>query len=308
MSVSYSGSASSVNDLGKDEPECSIQIFNGYSDFRYPISFSNRGEPKGGKRKSISKFSPRSRNNLLKKIFALSRYPSLFITLTYPKLYPADSKEWKRHLDNFYRSFKDKFPKSWFVWKLEPQKRGAPHFHLIGDLGAACNIVMLRQYIAALWYRTCDTGDIKHLKAGTQADYINDSINKIRSYVCKYVGKAETDCTYQEWQHPGRFWGIIGRKNLPPFFSTIIEVSTKEYNQIKRFVRKWLKRLSDKTRKYSARLKRIPSFFLLAHSEIIKKFIQFVTGINLSEPDSYPFAQKFANCNYYFIDRIMPVF
>lgn len=37
MSLSYSGSATSVNNIGRSEPECSIQVFNGYSEFKYPF-------------------------------------------------------------------------------------------------------------------------------------------------------------------------------------------------------------------------------------------------------------------------------
>ena len=37
MSLSYSGSATSVNNIGRSEPECSIQVFNGYSEFKCPF-------------------------------------------------------------------------------------------------------------------------------------------------------------------------------------------------------------------------------------------------------------------------------
>lgn len=240
--------------------------------------------PSGGKKRSIKDFSARARKNMLKNLFSLSRYPSLFVTLTYPKIYPASAEEWKRNLDNFFRSLRREFPMAWFFWKLEPQKRGAPHFHLLGEVGPEINISTLRKYIAELWFRVCGTGDPKHLRAGTQADYIDDSQGKMRAYVCKYVGKADQGIKYEDWEQPGRFWGIHGRDNLPPILASILELTTNDFARIKRLVRRWLKRLSFSSHKYSSRLKTIPSFHLLAPCEVIKRLVEFVIGFSLPPP------------------------
>jgi len=280
MSLFYSSNSHFVNPHKRGHGTYQIKIYPGFSEFKddrvKPFSSGSGG---GGTRKSITEFSKSSRKNFLKNIFSRSSYPSLFLTLTYPNKYPADSKEWKRHLDNFFRSFSDKFPNAWFFWKLEPQKRGAPHFHLIGDLGAEIKVSLLRAYVKLLWYRTCKTGDIKHLSAGTQVDFINDSIGKMRAYVCKYVGKAVTGHIYEKWQRPGRFWGILGRKNLPPPTYTIIDLNKKEFLNVKRLVRRWLKSLSGSSRKYSSRLRSPFSFFLLSNHELIEKFICIATGL-----------------------------
>ncbi len=254
--------------------QCQISVFSGYTEFRGP-SLTVTEKKGGGTRKSITKFSPRSRINLLKKIFSLPTSPSLFITLTYPKYYPAESSEWKRHLDNFRHALKIKFPKLYFFWKLEPQKRGAPHYHLIGDLGSDLNIVVLRQLIANLWFTTCGTGDPKHLAAGTQADYLNDSKGKLQAYVSKYVGKVDLT-EYEGWKHPGRFWGIIGRKNLPPALSRTINLSFSQFFIVRRIVRKWLKHQSANSHKYSNRLKGLIAFPLFIEQRIIEQFLRSV--------------------------------
>jgi hypothetical protein len=285
MSLQYSEGVLSVNPTNRSIQECRIAIFNGYSEFK---SFHQINQtphyPARGTRRKIKVFSSRSRKNMLKKLFCLSEYPSLFVTLTYPKLYPADSYEWKRHLDNFFRSLRRDFPNSWFFWKLEPQKRGAPHFHLFGELESKINISILRKYISELWYRICGTGDIKHLKAGTQADYINDSVGKMRAYVCKYIGKTEGNVNYPEWALPGRFWGIHGRTNLPPALASVINLSHKDFTILRRFVRRWLKRLSPSSRQYASRLHSIPSFHLLAPSDVISRLVEFVSGLTLPPP------------------------
>ena len=221
---------------------------------------------------------------MLRRIFSLSRYPSLLITLTYPKIYPADSAEWKRHLDNLFRTLRRDYPQAWFIWKLEPQKRGAPHYHLIGDLGVEMNIHLLRKYLSLTWYRICGTGDPKHLKAGIQADYISDSLGKMKAYVCKYVGKSDTGNNYPEWALPGRFWGIHGREHMPPVLVSIVNVSQEDYHRIKRLIRKWLQRISPSTRQYASRLKQLHSFFLLFDNKPVKRIIEFIIGREILSP------------------------
>lgn len=284
MSIHYSSSPYAVNSPHHELPEYQVSILNGYSEFKSP-PLVNIPENQGrGKRSKITQFSPRARKNMLKAIFGLSQYPSIFITLTYPRFYPADSQEWKRHLDNFFRDVRRKFPQAWFFWKLEPQKRGAPHFHLIGDLGSEIKIHIFRNYLAQLWFRIVDSKDTKHLNAGTQADYISDSIGKMRAYVCKYVGKADAECSFPEWSEPGRFWGRHGHENMPPVLITVANISEVEFTWIKRLVRRWLKHLSHSSKKYANRLKSIPTFFLLSESATIKRIVEFVLGYSLGPP------------------------
>jgi hypothetical protein len=147
-------------------PLCRVTVHSGYSEFKNPWTKRLTGEVTRGDRASITTFSSRSRNNLLKKLFSLPISPSVFITLTYPNFYPADSKEWKRHLDNFRKELLNEFPDAWLFWKLEPQRKGAPHYHLLGSLNRDVNIFLFRQFVAELWYRVCGRIDPKHLKAG----------------------------------------------------------------------------------------------------------------------------------------------
>lgn len=251
--------------------ESQVIMYPGYSEFKSPLpSRCNWATASRGNRKSITAFSPRARNNLLKKLFSLSQQPSIFITLTYPQYFPADSHEWKRHLDNFRRVFMEKFPSSWFYWKLEPQRRGAPHYHLLGNLGEEINLHLLRKYIANLWFAVCDTGDFRHLCAGTSVEQLSPSAKGIQAYTSKYIGKVDTTL-YAGWAHPGRFWGIIGRVNLPEVISIAYTISKREFYTIRRMVKRWLKGLSPGSRKYSRRIVRMPSFFVFAPRLLIDR-------------------------------------
>lgn len=253
------------------ESECQVVMYPGYSDFKSPMPAMPNGSSRSrGDRKSITTFSSRSRNHLLKDLFSLSQPPSIFIGLTYPQYFPADSQEWKRHLDNFRHAFMEKFPASWFYWKLEPQKRGAPHYHLLGSLGKEVNIHLLRKYIANLWFSVCGTGDLKHLAAGTRADLLRPSSKGIQAYTSKYIGKVDKKL-YAGWVHPGRFWGIIGRGNLPKVIAIAYTISKREFYLMRRMVKRWLKGLSPGSRKYARRIGTMPSFFIFAPRLLINR-------------------------------------
>jgi len=53
-----------------------------------------------------------------------------FLTLTYPARFPT-APEAKTHLFTFLKRVKRAFPRSAAFWKMEFQRRGAPHFHLM---------------------------------------------------------------------------------------------------------------------------------------------------------------------------------
>lgn len=283
MSARYSVIASSVN---PPSAKChSVSVYSGYANFRAPSKPAphHPGHDRGD-RKTITRFSPSSRRNFLKKVFSLAVLPEIFITLTYPGFYPADSSTWKRHLDNFAHEFRRRFPGSWFFWKLEPQRRGAPHFHLMGSLGRdRMDINLLRRFIGKNWFRVVGSDDERHLRAGTQADFICDSSGKIRAYVCKYVGKS-TESDLPEWATPGRFWGIIGRQSLPATPCCHVLLPRETFFKLRRLVRKWLHRFASSNH-YATRLKRMPSFFVLLSHGLLFRMLENAVGFLLPQPD-----------------------
>jgi len=286
MSTPYREVAPSVNPSPADT-YC-VSIYSGYSDFRASSSSSRQPTVRSrGDRGAITQFSPGARRNFLKNIFSLSTLPDLAITLTYPGIYPADSRAWKRHLDNFSSEFRDRFPGSWFFWKLEPQKRGAPHYHLLGSLGVShdrMGIAILRKFIAETWFLVVGSGDERHLRSGISADFINDSFGKCKRYVCKYVGKS-TGSDLPEWARPGRFWGIIGRKKLPASPCCHVLLPKDIFFKLRRLVRKWMRRFPSSAR-YAIRLKKLPSFFILANHGLLFRLLEGALGFVFPQADS----------------------
>ena len=207
----------------------------------------------GGLRGKVTGFSADSRRRLIRFLLSLETPPELMITLTYPEKWPDDAKQWKRHLDNFRRELSRWWPSSWWVWKLEFQKRGAPHFHLLGGGVDINRLFCFRLWVSSVWYRIVGSGDQKHLKAGTGVDVLSDQ-KMVISYVCKYVSKVEKD---EAGGWVGRFWGKINKDRMPSSVEVVVELRRGEFNQVRRLVRRYIKavgrRLKGKRKKRARR-------------------------------------------------------
>lgn len=163
------------------------------------------------RRGEIRWFSYGSRQRLMRLLASLDRskipHLPLFITLTYPAEYPTDFSITKRHLDTFTKRIRRRYHNAAIIWKLELQTRGAPHYHLL-VFGVQ---YIPHQEVANDWYEIVGSKDTRHLMAGTETKAI-ESWNGVMYYASKYLAKVvqETTC-----ETPGRFWGVIGRDNLP---------------------------------------------------------------------------------------------
>ncbi len=169
--------------------------------------------PGGGIRGEVSGFSRGSRRRLMRKIASIDRERQrdipIFGTLTYPSVWPDDPSRWKRDLDTWGKRLMRRYPKAYVIWKLEPQQRGAPHFHLV-IFGVPW---MDKDWLSQSWYDVVASGDEKHLRAGTRIENIR-SWRGVMSYASKYTAKV-IDELPPGWESVGRMWGIIGRKNMP---------------------------------------------------------------------------------------------
>ncbi len=176
----------------------------------------------GGTRGEINQFSRESRKRMLDTLCKLRAGAGLpqFVTLTYPGEFSHDAKVWKSNLDLFGKRLITKYPESSAIWKLEPQTRGAPHFHLI-VYGVPFD-KSFKEWLSLAWFEVVGSGDIKHLRAGTNAQAAR-SLKGVKAYASKrYMGKELSPDELKEhaekvagWASPGRFWGVINRKFLP---------------------------------------------------------------------------------------------
>lgn len=176
-------------------------------------------------RGEIREWTSRSRARMLYRIAtvdweALPGVPEM-LTLTYPREYPADGPTCKAHLRTFQKRYERRFGKMYAAWKMEFQKRGAPHFHLLIRRPASIGWREFEGWCARAWFEVVGSGDPRHLRAGVGLDRevirrAGRSGAKIAWYFAKHAGpgqsssKAYQNEVPQNFRSPGRFWGLIG--------------------------------------------------------------------------------------------------
>lgn len=206
-------------------------------------------------RGSITKFSRRSRKRLLEALAEARATPTHFITLTYPREWPKSPREWKRHLDAFLKRLRRRWPESGYVWRLEFQKRGAPHYHILAYGVDGVSDYDFRMWIREAWYEIVDSGDERHLYAGTQASPITNHAHAAR-YASKYAAKVDGEQLVPDTggEAIGRFWAAGG--NLCRDVIEVITISRDNVIELKRTIRKWLR--SRGAHQYARRLAKLP--------------------------------------------------
>lgn len=182
----------------------------------------SRQKPKRGK---IDGLSPRSLSNLIWTGANTSTQFGSMLTLTYGKEHPVNGVVLKGHLNKFItyhrRMTGDKYS---YLWVMEFQARGAPHFHLLTTIATA-NTSEARRAMAASWckavlgkgdrdYSDISTRDRKSLRREMMAVHEHPSSmmdlwsegGAIR-YICKYAAKLNQKTVPQNFRNAGRFWG-----------------------------------------------------------------------------------------------------
>lgn len=167
-------------------------------------------------RGDVTAFSPRSRRRCLRMMACIDRRdqtkPPLFLTLTYPATWPGEPAVLKRDLQVFWQRLKRRFPWLAAIWRVELQKRGAPHYHLL-LFGVS---FLSASWVAKQWYDVVASGDPGHLAAGSQVAACR-SWAMAASYAAKYLAKLPEDADPVKI---GRHWGVLGRANLPTALAT----------------------------------------------------------------------------------------
>lgn len=164
----------------------------------------------------IKRFSANSRRRLLRFMARVraGKVRATFITLTF-KGFPTNGQA-KAALHRFFAHLTRKFPKSSVVWRMEYQKRGAIHFHILAfDL-----VYWPQRDLGGVWSKC------------TKENNSRVDIRLVRSrkgvmhYVSKYIAKVEKRVGstsfiqapylhgYKKWRK-GRFWGYHNKKCLP---------------------------------------------------------------------------------------------
>ena len=189
-------------------------------------------------RGKVNGLSPRAGRRLR---WAIENTPDLtepgaaFVCLTYPAVFPQDGRQVKRDLGTFGKRCRRSGV--FFAWVLEYQTRGAPHFHLLARFPKDWDIAQVREWVALNWFEVVGSGDEKHLRAGTSAEWVNNS-ECAGWYISHYLGKEYQKAVPDGVTLPGRMWGMIGIKPPKPIIQRY-QPGDPEGIQLVRHTRRW---------------------------------------------------------------------
>lgn len=238
-----------------------LEINPGLLRIKKKLAQPRKGYSSPSKRKAISKWSPKSRANMVARFSSLD-YSEMFsksdpipvmLTLTYPGDWltvAPTAKSSKAHLSNLKKRFEREFKVPFYgLWKAEFQRRGAVHFHVFCVAPVA--VSRFRDWVAETWADVVAHPEpserAKHLKAGTAVDYAFGSTAESPKRIAVYFAKHSSPNTgkkeYQnnpppEWTSSGtvgRFWGYW---HLSPK-SQFVELSKEDAILAARIIRRW---------------------------------------------------------------------
>lgn len=200
------------------------------------------GLPQARPHRSVTSWSRKSRNRMLETLNAIdyapmfvdpARIPAM-LTLTYPGDWlpvAPDGKTVKAQLRALRKRYERHYGEPFLlVWKLEFQRRGAPHIHmLIRPPHQVINGQSFREWVNENWVAIVDHPDpaqrALHHDSGRAARLdFNEGLKctdprRIGAYFSKhgaFSAKEYQNCVPLEWQEPekgpGRFWGYWGLK------------------------------------------------------------------------------------------------
>lgn len=153
-----------------------------------------------GERRKITAFSHRSRNRL-REVYLDGPWQSM-LTLTYHERRP-DGAQSKRELDRWLQMLRRR--KICYLWVLEWQTRGYPHYHVWIDRTLP---EIEWTTLMAAWASIASPGDQKAMNVALHPDsYLLWTVTVKSNYATKYAIKNEQKVLPEDIESYGRWWG-----------------------------------------------------------------------------------------------------
>jgi len=171
-----------------------FKVYDNYVEFTPPTGTTDTHFTHESKRGIIKSFSPRSRFRLfalLAKIKDIKSSNAIFVTLTYHYGFKGDDRAAQKDLHNFLSRLRNFDNNVQYIWRLEYQDRGAPHFHFILFPGSSYNSNDHEKYVSSLsllWHNIADPTSNAHAKYGFKECKITN-YRKACAYLSKYIAK-----------------------------------------------------------------------------------------------------------------------
>lgn len=202
-----------------------------------------------GKRTRITAFSKVQRRGLINAACSVDlrgfKAGDLWlVTLTYREdgVGPARAK---KDLKRFFRRVRVWLPGAGAIWRLESQKRGCAHVHVLFVVGRSMtwgdNIRFADDWCWAIgggemeWRFFLGMLKDRWGKWNEPGATPVQDLGRLRQYLAKYMGKD--DQVNGEWTYPGKLWGYWRKGNIP--YSIVDEpVSEEVATEFQRLIRR----------------------------------------------------------------------
>ena len=210
-------------------------------------------------KKPIWGFSMSSAKYLRKILSMVTRGDHPFmISLTMPQI--VGSRKFKKYLQKFADYFRKRHPSYAVIWKLEFQKRGAAHFHLLvwgDDLFQLMGVPPADEEHWS-WNWTCILKDdltpeqyyntVKHgLKVSEPSN--PEGQEAIKNYILSITKKSAHHLKNNQTRsdiHTGRYWGIWRKSKLNLAIMNTANSCQRKFYQFRRVYRKYHLALAKK--------------------------------------------------------------
>lgn len=217
--------------------------------------------PRSWSRSEITTFSNKSRSRLFKLLSNL-RYnrlsEGLFVTLTYHYGHKKNHSELKKDLQAWLQYLRDNVKDVYYIWRLEFQKRGAIHYHVMVFTprgNSALQSEKIQTGLSQAWHRIADPESDAHGQYGTQVKLI-DNYKMAICYLSKYVAKVDQE---NEQEYTGRRWGAS--RNIPVSAYADITVSWKLHNILREIIQLILTPVLGRQHKFVVNLTEFKSVY-----------------------------------------------
>lgn len=174
--------------------------------------------------------------------------------LTYHNQSPIDGQTVKRDLDRWLKAARRILGSDLaYLWALEFQGRGVPHFHIFLSAPAAPGSPLQRK-LAAAWVRITQGTDEQLAVHTSRKNWIEWSMDDGAYLEKNYIAKREQKGVPDHYSNVGRFWGAS--RNFAPL-PTIVEPETVapwsagwSPDQVQRFVVRTMRRFAERCMNY----------------------------------------------------------
>jgi len=180
----------------------------------------------------IHDYNPRTAQRLGLHLSEYAHHYKWETTLTYPADFPCDGTKVRKHRKAIMRELRKQSIRE-YTTVLEFQERGAPHIHILHDR------YIPFEWLAKTWFNVVDSGDIKHLQAGTcENPIIDETLTRI--YMASYARKKDQKLVPENYTDVGKFW-TSNRSTKPSEIEVCEYPTVREMNRESRDIGRWRK-------------------------------------------------------------------